>query len=148
MVVLADTPGNLPVPAWKDDVVIEGAEPTVSRSNAFDSLPDFDKNSDAEGTEANVPVAWQSPFAGRSLGYVSSWVACIPKPPKAVNKTYFAVLQRELYERDGKVLICRRFEGRRKPQTIPVRPEQVGGFQISFRRERWKWCYKDQSILA
>jgi hypothetical protein len=114
------------------DAATEDTERTAPHSKAFDSLPDFDKNSDTEVTEANVPATWQSLFAGRSLGYVSSWVACIPNPPKDVNKTYFAVLQKELYEQDGSLLICKRSEGRRKPRTIPVMPEQVGGFQIKF----------------
>jgi hypothetical protein len=153
---LADTPDPLPV--WKKKYarckltggrfVLPKPDLLAWPANAFDCLPDFDPEECKEGTEANVPDTWKSPFVGKSLGYVSSWVAWIPKPPKKINKTYFVVLQKELYEREGKVLICRVRERKRKVQTIPVEPEEVGGFQIMFRRERWMYCYREQSLNA
>jgi len=111
-------------------------------------LPDFDLEETEEGTEADVvPDAWKSPFVGRSLGFVSSWIVWIPKPPKRINKTYFVALQRELWEGEGRVLICKvREEGRRAVQTIPVKAFEVGRFQVMFRRERWKHCFEAQSL--
>jgi hypothetical protein len=96
-----------------------------------------------------VPDAWKSPFVGRSLNFVRSWIHWIPKPPKRINKTFFVVLQKDLYEREGKVLICR-VPGKRgrRVQTIPVKPEEVNRFQVMFRRERWQYCYEAQSLLA
>jgi hypothetical protein len=119
-------------------------------SNAFGCLPDFDIEESKEGTEADeVPDAWKSPFVGRSLDYVRSWIQWIPKPPKSINKTFFVVLQKDVYEREGKVLICRVPEKRgRRVQTIPVKPSEINRFQVMFRRERWQYCYEDQSLLA
>jgi hypothetical protein len=143
---LADTPDSLPV--WKKNAADQGTRSTSSRAwppNVFDSLPDFDINGMREGTEPNVAATWQSPFLGKRLAYVNSW---IPKPPKRINKRFFAVLQKELYERDGKVLICKVRKHNRKNQTIPVLPRDLGRFQVQFRRERWQYCYEDQSLLA
>ena len=60
---------------------------------------------------------------------------------------YFVALQRELWEGEGRVLICKvREEGRRAVQTIPVKAFEVGRFQVMFRRERWKHCFEAQSL--
>ena len=157
MICLADTPDPLPV--WKIKTArckLTGGRFVLPKPvcawppSSFDCLPDFDLEETKEGTEADgVPDAWKSPFVGRSLGFASSWIAWIPKPPKRINKTYFVVLQRELWEREGRVLVCKvRGEGRRAVQTIPVKASEVGRFQVMFRRERWRYCFEAQSLDA
>lgn len=100
-----------------------------------------------EGTEPTVPATWKSPFIGKSVLEIAHWIRHIPKPPKRINKIYFVVLQKELYEQQGKVLMCRIFGGKRGVQTIPTDAGKFGAFVFLFRRERWRDCYKEQHLL-
>lgn len=94
-----------------------------------------------------MEATWRSPFVGSSIQEITAWVGQIPKPPKAINKTYFAILDKELYNLYSKVFICRRFVDDRV-ETIPMDARKFGGFLINFRREEWQECHKTQKIVA
>jgi hypothetical protein len=83
-----------------------------------------------------VEGTWRSPFVGKTLQEVAGWVRKIPKPPKAISKNYFALLEKELYNQHGKLLIYRRYEGDRV-ETILVDAGNFGEFLGLFRREDW-----------
>lgn len=100
-----------------------------------------------EGTEPSVEAIWRSPFVGSSIQEITARVGQIPKPLKAINKTYFAILDKELYTHCSKGLICRRFEGDRF-ETIPMDAKKFGGFLVNFRREEWRECHKAQHVVA
>jgi hypothetical protein len=123
-----------------------GGARVVQLADTYDLLPNWDPNAAPEGTDPNIATIWRSPFIGKSLIEVASWIRHIPKPPKPINKTYFAVLQRERYEQSKQVLICRvRGKGSRV-ETIPVDARSIGGFQWLFRRADWYWCHKEQEV--
>lgn len=124
-----------------------GGVRAVQLADTHDTLPDWTRiyGPEGDGTEPIVAATWRSPFVGKSLEEIASWIREIPKPPKRINKTYLAVLQKELYEREGQVLICRIEKGRRV-ETIPMDAHSIGGFQWLFRREDWYWCHKEQEL--
>ena len=49
--------------------------------------------------------SWTSPFVGKSIEDVANFVRNAPKPPKPLCKTFFAVMQKDLYDRKGKLFI-------------------------------------------
>jgi hypothetical protein len=52
-----------------------------------------------------VDQSWTSPFVGRSIEDVANFIRNIPKPPKPLCKTFFAVMQKDLYDRKDKLFI-------------------------------------------
>ena len=123
-----------------------GGARVLQLADAYDSLPNWDRNAAPEGTEPSIATTWQSPFIGKSLLEVAAWIRRIPKPPKPINKTYFAVLQKDLYEQNKQVLICRVRGNGRRVETIPMDARSIGEFQWLFRRPDWYWRHKDQAL--
>lgn len=81
----------------------------------YANLPDFNGSAFIEGTRPTVEITWHSPLVNKSLTKTITQIRDVPKPPKAVCKTFFAVLQRELYEQRGMVLVCKVVEGASEP---------------------------------
>ena len=123
-----------------------GGARVLQLADAYDSLPNWDRNAAPEGTEPSIATTWRSPFIGKSLLEVAAWIRRIPKPPKPINKTYFAVLQKDLYEQNKQVLICRLRGNGRRVETIPMDARSIGEFQLLFQREDWYWRHKDQML--
>lgn len=59
------------------------------------------------GSIAPIDNAWRSPFVGKSIADAAKFIRNAPKPPKALCKRLFAVLQSDFYEKSGIVLVCR-----------------------------------------
>jgi hypothetical protein len=76
-------------------------------ADSYTSLPDYRPNYKVCGTRSPVEADWQSPFVGKSIADVANEVRNVPKPPKPMCTLYFAVLQKDLYERTGKLLFCK-----------------------------------------
>jgi hypothetical protein len=123
-----------------------GGARVVQLADTYDLLPNWDPNAAPEGIEPTITTTWRSPFIGQSLVEVATWIRHIPKPPKPINKTYFAVLQRELYEQNKQVLICRVRRKGCRVETIPMDARSIGGFQWLFRRADWYWRHKEQEV--
>lgn len=68
-----------------------------------------------------------------------------PRPPKGLNAEYCAVLQKELYDKNNCVLICKAM-GNREPQTIPCNADKIGLFYMGFDRGDWKENYRMQVL--
>jgi hypothetical protein len=56
---------------------------------------------------APIDNAWRSPFVGKSIADAANFIRNAPKPPKPLCRRFFAVLQKNFYEKSGMVLICR-----------------------------------------
>lgn len=110
----------------------------------YDHLPDFNGTAFVEGTRPGIETTWQSPFVGKTLAEVAAWVSGIPKPPKAVCKTFFAVLKKELYELQGMVLMCKVVEGETEPQTLPYRATDLARFRAAYHRDNWQEDWEEQ----
>jgi hypothetical protein len=50
---------------------------------------------------------WKSPFAGKSIEDAANFIRNTPKPPKPLCKTYFAVMEEELYEEHRLLEVCK-----------------------------------------
>jgi hypothetical protein len=50
---------------------------------------------------------WKSPFAGKSIEDAANFIRNTPKPPKPLCKTYFAVMEEELYEEHRLLKVCK-----------------------------------------
>lgn len=111
----------------------------------YESAPFFHDGMYEEGTYPPVDATWVSPFIGKSLEEIASWIRDIPKPPTSVNKTFFAVLQKKLYEEKGEALICKITDDGGL-QTIPTKANAVGPFAMLFRREEWDESYESQRL--
>jgi hypothetical protein len=123
-----------------------GGARVVQLADSYDLLPNWGPNAAPEGKEPTIATTWQSPFIGKPLVEVATWIQHIPKPPKPINKTYFAVLQKELYEQNKQALVCRVRGNGRRVETIPIDAQSIGGFQWLFRRPDWYWCHKEQEV--
>ena len=78
-------------------------------ADSYDNLPDYRPNYKIYGNKSPVDLDWQSPFVGKSISEVANFVRNIPKPPKPLCKEMFAVLQKDRFEKIGKLLLCRIF---------------------------------------
>ena len=110
----------------------------------YENLPDFNGATFTEGTRPTVEAKWRSPFVGKSLAEAVSWVRGIPKPPKSVCKTFFAVLKKGFYESQSEVLICKVIEGGTEPQTIPYVATHVARFHAACYRDNWQEDWEKQ----
>jgi hypothetical protein len=81
-------------------------------------------------------------FFRKTLADASAWVRGIPKPPKAINKSYFVALKREIFEKAGKVIICKALDGEKEPQAILYRIDELGMWIASYNRHRWEQDYE------
>jgi len=111
----------------------------------YDSLPDFNGLMAVAGKAPSIPTTWRSPFLGKSLAEITEWVRKIPKPSKAVCKSFFAVLQKELHEERGMVLVCKVVDGEGdEPQTLPSTAKRVTGWLVAYERETWHDDWENQ----
>ena len=82
-------------------------------------------------------------FLENTLADASAWVRGIPKPPKAVNKRYFVVLKREIFEKQGRVIICKALDGEKEPQAILYKIQELGMWITSYNRHCWEQDYEN-----
>lgn len=59
------------------------------------------------GTTSPISKDWRSPFVGKSIEDAANFVRNTPQPPKPLCRRFFVVLQKEFYEKCGRILICR-----------------------------------------
>jgi hypothetical protein len=91
------------------DTLKESYDTFIWLADTYESLPDYKPTDRQSGTASLYPIdaSWKSPFIGKSLEYAANFIRNTPKPPKPLCKTFFAVMQKELYEKSGKVLVCK-----------------------------------------
>jgi hypothetical protein len=76
-------------------------------ADTYDSLPDYRPNYRVHGTATPIDPSWQSPFICKSIADAANFIRNTPKPPKPLCKEFFPVLQKDRFERSGKLLICK-----------------------------------------
>ncbi|GAB7336174.1 hypothetical protein MBLNU13_g08949t1 [Cladosporium sp. NU13] len=59
------------------------------------------------------------------------------------NKRYFVVLKREIFEKQGKVIICKAFDGEMEPQAILYKVEELVVWITSYNRHCWEQDYEN-----
>jgi hypothetical protein len=78
-------------------------------ADSYDTLPDYRPNHEIRGNRSPVDSNWQSPFVGKTIAEAANFVRNAPKPPKPLCTELFAVLQKDRFQRNGKLLFCRIF---------------------------------------
>lgn len=90
-----------------DDNIEQAEHPALWLADSYSTLPDYLPNHKIYGTEDPIDDNWRSPFAGKSIEDAANFVRNAPKPPKPLCKQFFAVLQKDRFEQNGTILICK-----------------------------------------
>jgi hypothetical protein len=110
-------------------------------ADKYENLPDYADSLSAEGTATPVDPDWKSPFIGQTIHEAVDFIRNAPKPPKPLCKVFCAVLQKDRFEKDGVMLICRRV-GEEEVQVIPCAASEAGSFFAGFERDEWEESYR------
>jgi hypothetical protein len=62
-------------------------------ADTYEGLSDVRPSYRLEATSCPIASDWRSPFVGKSIEYATNFVRNAPKPPKPLNKTWFAVME-------------------------------------------------------
>ena len=111
-------------------------------ADTYERLPDFQRAKCIQGTKSAGAV-WQSPFLGQTLADASAWVRGIRKPQKAINKKYFVVPKKEIFEKQAKVITYKAFDGEKEHQAILYKVEELGMWITSYNRHCWEQNYEN-----
>ncbi|KAL1585713.1 hypothetical protein WHR41_05936 [Cladosporium halotolerans] len=145
LIVIDDVPTDTINKVLRDNSDNTGAQ-YLWLADTHDSLHDYDGLTH-EGTSSPIDPAWRSPFVGKTPADVTAFIRNTPKPPKPLCKAYYALLQKDLYEERGYLLICKVIEGKRDPETIPIEGKEAGLFFVAFEREEWDECHEKQKLM-
>jgi hypothetical protein len=76
-------------------------------ADTYENLPDVRPTYMLEGTGWPISSSWRSPFVSKSIEDAANFVRNVSKPPKPLNKTWFAVMQKDRFEKSGQLLVCK-----------------------------------------
>ncbi|KAK4495098.1 hypothetical protein PRZ48_013425 [Zasmidium cellare] len=85
-----------------------------------------------------IDPSWRSPFVGKTLKQAARFVRNAPKP---LCRTFFAVLVKERYEKDGCVRICKIVIGE-EVQSFFYDGEDVVTYFIGHDRDTWEETWR------
>ena len=95
--------------------------PSLWLADDYNNLPDYHPYLPSpEGTRRPLNPNWQSPFRGKTVAEAADFLRSVPKPPKPLCKTYFAVYNKALYREQDHIVVCRILEDG-QVQSIPCR---------------------------
>lgn len=83
---------------------------------------------------------------GSSVQECVNFMGKVPRPPKGLSTKFCAVLQKDRYDVDGTVLICKAMGDGKEPQTIPCRADKMALFYVGFERGEWRENYRMQVL--
>jgi hypothetical protein len=130
----------------------EAGEPYLWLADTHDTLSDWDPTRPVKGTSGPVDASWRSPFIGASVQEITAFIEATPKPPKPLCQRFFAVLQKEQYERSKQVLIykipddCEDTSLGRSLQAVPCPVHLAGFFFVAFDRSDWDTAVEQQAL--
>lgn len=70
-------------------------------------MPDVLPSHRLLATKCPIASDWRSPFVGKSIEDAANFVRNAPKPPKPLNKTWFAVMEKEDSEEGIVITLCK-----------------------------------------
>ena len=82
-----------------------------------------------------VDKDWKSPWAGKELEEVVDFVRRTPKPPKALNKVHFVILDKEQYTAHERLTVCKIVDG--DVQSLACDASSVSTFLETHHRDTW-----------
>ncbi|EME80968.1 uncharacterized protein MYCFIDRAFT_197825 [Pseudocercospora fijiensis CIRAD86] len=106
-------------------------------ADSYDKLPDIDDDTRTTATEPPLDPAWRSPFIGKSMEDAAAFVENAPKP---LCRLFFAVLEKDRYEKDDKITICKIVNG--EVQAIPCTTEDVANYLLGHDRDTWDESFR------
>lgn len=83
-----------------------------------------------------VDTNWKSPWAGKDLQQVVDFIRNTPKPPKALNKVFFVILDKEQYDAHALLTVCKIVEG--EVQSLACVASGVSAFLDGHDRDTWE----------
>lgn len=104
---------------------------TASMSTAATEPGLLDRNHECTFVDAG----WISWWAGKALQEAADFVRNAPKPPKALNKVLFVVLDKEQHDAHKWLTVCKVVEG--EVQSLPCVAPNVADFLIGHDRDTW-----------
>lgn len=116
--------------------------------DTYDNLPAY--TGKRVGGHTEVAAEWRSPFIGKSLDEVASFVKSVDIATKAVSRNYFAVLKKKdpgQSQRDCEVLICKtpnEAVGRTEVQYSEYQADAISGFHVAFDEDNWEVMMDEQ----
>ena len=105
----------------------------------YNNIPDL-TGLFVEGTEVPIEENWRSPFIGATLDDVAEYLRGVPKPPKSLCKTYFVVLDLQLYEQRDLLMIYNIEDG--ILEGLACSANWVGCWLTGHDRDTWEERYK------
>ena len=76
-------------------------------ADAYSNLPDYRPNYCVDGTENPISEDWRSQFIGMSIEDAANFIRNAPKPPKPLCKRFFAILQKDSFDQNITMHICK-----------------------------------------
>lgn len=88
-----------------------------------------------------VDADWTSPWAGKDIDEVIDFIRNAPNPPKALNKLYFVVLDKEEYATYGRLTVYKTVDG--EAQSLPCIAPRISIFLDCHHRDEWPIMQED-----
>jgi hypothetical protein len=104
-------------------------------ADSYDNILDIANSLQSSETRPPVDEQWRSPCIGKSTKNAVSFVKNAQKPPKTLNKTYFVVLDKEQYETNRWLTVCRLVDG--EVQSLACTAEMISVFLVGQDRDTW-----------
>lgn len=89
-------------------------------------------------TKPPIDPGWTSPFLGKTLEEAAEFVKNSPKP---LCQVFFAVLERESYERDKMIRLCKIVDG--EVQSFLYDADHVAVYFVGHDRDTWEEDWVD-----
>ena len=102
----------------------------------YDTLVDIFETNSAGYDRRQVDQQWLSPFIGKGKQDAAEFVKAAPKPPKALNKLHFVVLDKEQYEKENLLTVCKIIDV--DVQSLACVSEMISVFLIGHDRDEWE----------
>lgn len=88
-----------------------------------------------------VGADWTSPWAGKDIDEAINFIRNALNPPKALNKLFFVVLDKEEYATRGRLTVYKTVDG--EAQSLPCRAPYISIFLDGHDRDEWPFMQED-----
>ena len=102
-------------------------------ADSYDNLVELPEGCDVRRHRPQVDAQWRSPFVGRTIREAAEFVRNAPKPPKALNKVHFVILEKAQYEDNGWLTVCKVVD--EEVQSLACVAESVSSFLSGYDRD-------------
>jgi hypothetical protein len=123
-------------------------------ADTHDTIPDHNPTEQRpQGTRHPIDSHWRSPFVGSSVEAAAAFIRAAPRPPKALSRSFFAVLRKEQYEQHKQLSIYKILDDENndddniKLQSVPCPSHLVSYFYRYYdKRQFWDLAVEEQGL--